>query len=102
MQEELAYYSGKPLDHYDQDIHNSPLMGQLVPDVDSEFQDYLSRYNKQYTGGKKEYERRKLNFKSNLFMVRRHNKYEFNKTAGFKLAINFMSDWDKDENPGMF
>ena len=35
-------------------------------------------------------------------MVRRHNRFEFNKTAGYKLEINFMSDWDADENIGWF
>ena len=35
-------------------------------------------------------------------MVNRHNKYGFNETAGYRLELNFMSDWDLDENAGMF
>ena len=62
----------------------------------------MARYNKDYSGDKEEYHRRKLNFQANLFMVRRHNIFEFNKTAGYRLTVNFMSDWDQEENSGWF
>jgi hypothetical protein len=77
-------------------------MKELVPDIDTEFHNYLARHNKDYAGNKAEYERRKLNFQANLFMVRRHNKFEYSKTAGYRLDVNFMSDWDADENSGWF
>lgn len=33
-------------------VYDVPLMDELVPDINKEFHDYLSRYNKDYSGNK--------------------------------------------------
>ena len=66
------------------------------------YQSYLAEYNKHYKT-EKEFLRRLKNFERNLIKVEKHNREEYGKTAGYQLAINFMSDWDdRGEGHGWF